>query len=186
MGCGLELTDGKDESKKIKVTTCREWFNYKDKGFYSYTTADMTMESWFIRDCNTLRFLKKSIPSKVSYLSDFILSEDAIKYLPANLIEWGCVGSEEECNKIYGKTIEDLGPGLKVKVEDNFNLKLEYDGTANSLTLLAWGDFTHDGVEDILLSVTHHYIEGTGRGYESVVLTRLKKNGKLVKIPIDE
>lgn len=181
--CSLELTDDKDESKKVKIVTCKQYFDSRHNNFYARTTYDMSMESWFILDCNTLNFLKNSIPSKVSYLNDFVLLKDTIRYLPAKLISWGCVGSEE-CNKMNSKMLEDLGAELKIKVEDKFNLGLEYDGTANTITLLAWGDFNHDGIEDILLNVTHHYMGGTGRAYDSVILTRLEKDGKLVELPI--
>jgi len=182
--CNLELTDGKDENKKVKITTCKQYFDPEYENFYAYSTYDITMEGWFILDCNTLKFLKNSIPSKVSYLSDFVLSKDAIRYLPAKLVNWCYVGSEEESKKIDSKTLKDLEPKLKVKVEDKFNLDLDYDDTNNSITLLAWGDFNHDGIEDILLNVTHHYIGGSGRSYESVVLTRLEKNSKLIELPL--
>jgi len=181
--CSLELTDEKDENKKVKITTCKQYFDPEYEKFYACTTYDITMESWFKLDCNTLKFLKNSIPSKVSYLSDFVLSKDAIRYLPAELVNWGCVGSEEECNKIGSKTLKDLGSELKVKVEDKFNLDIEYDDTANTIKLLAWGDFNHDGIEDVLLYITHHYIGGSGRSYKSVVLTRLEKEGKLIELP---
>lgn len=184
--CSLELTDEEDENKKVKIATCKQYFDPKYDSFYARTTYDITMESWFMLDCNTLKFLKNSIPTKVSYLSDFVLSKDTIRYLPAKLVNWGCVGSEEECNKIGSKTLKDLGSELRVKVEDKFNLDLEYDDTTNSVTLLAWGDFNHDGIEDILLNVTHHYINGTGRSYDSVVLTRLEKKGKLIELPLQK
>lgn len=180
--CSLELTNGKDENRKVKITTCREFFDEKYKNFYTYTTYDITMESWFMLECNTLKFLKNSTPSKVSYLSDFVLSEDTIKYLPAMLVCW-FYGSEE-VSEIMNKTLKDLEPKLKVKVKDKFNLDLEYDDTSNTIKLLAWGDFNHDGIEDVLLFLTHHYISGTGRFYESVALTRLEKNSKLIKLPL--
>lgn len=180
--CSLKLTDEKDENKKVKITTCKQYFDPKYKNFYAYSTYDITMESWFRLDCNTLKFLKNSIPSKVSYLSDFVLSKDAIRYLPAMLIYGFYGGTEEEFKRMNSKTLKDLEPKLKVK--DKFNLGLDYDDTANTIKLLAWGDFNHDGIEDILLYITHHYVGGSGRSYESVVLTRLEKNKKLIELPL--
>lgn len=184
--CSLELTDGKDKNRKVKITTCRDFFDEKYKNYYAYTTYDITMQSWFIRDCSILKFLKESTPSKVSYLSDFVLSKNTIRYLSAKLVNWAYVGSEEESNKIDSKTLEDLGPELKARFEDKFNANFDYDDTTNSITLLAWGDFNHDGIEDILLNVAHHYINGSGRAYESVVLTRLEKKGKLIELPLQK
>lgn len=182
--CSLELTDEKDENKKVKITTCKQYFDPGYENFYAYSTYDITMEGWFRLECNTLKFLKNSIPSRVSYLSDFVLSKDTIRYLPAMLIYGFYGGSEEEFKRMNSKTLKDLEPKLKVKIEGKFNLDLDYDNTANTIKLLAWGDFNHDGIEDILLYSTHHYVGGSGRSYESVVLTRLEKNNKLIELPL--
>jgi len=182
--CSLVLTDEKEESKKVQVITCRQYFDLKNNNFYAYTTYDITMEDWFIFDCNTLNFLKNSIPAKVSYLNDFVLTKEVASYLPSTLVYWSFVGSEKEYKKASSKTLKELGSKLKIRVRDKFNLELEFDDTTNIISLLAWGDFNHDGIEDILLHATHHYMHGSGRAYESFVLTRLEKNGKLIELPL--
>lgn len=181
-GCSLELTDEKDENKKVKIATCGEYFDPKYKDFYAKTTHDLIMLSWFMLECDTLKFLKNSIPSKVSYLSDFILSKNTLRYFPAYLV--GFSENEEEIKIMRTKTLKDLRPKLKVKAIDKFNLDMEYNDATHQIEILAWGDFNHDDIEDVLIFITHHSMLGTGRFYESVILTRLEKKGKLIELPL--
>jgi len=179
--CELELTDEKDEKKKVKIKTCKEYWDYLQKGYYAYTTYDITMQGWFRLDCGILQFLEKAAPSKISYLNDFTLSKESLRYMPASLIvDFG--GTSEEARDAESQLLSDLGDKLEITQKDKYNLSLKYKAvdTENSIKLLAWGDYNRDGIEDILVYLTHHYIGGSGRSYESVVLTRKSENGKLI------
>ena len=58
----------------------------------------------------------------------------------------------------------------------------EYGGSDIYITLLAWGDFNNDSIEDILL-LTKYFIKGaTFRFCEHALLTRLEENSKLIDI----
>jgi hypothetical protein len=55
----------------------------------------------------------------------------------------------------------------------------EEDGTKVILSLIAWGDFDGDAIEDLLLECTTYYLGGSGRSYDHVMLTRNVEDGPL-------
>lgn len=171
----LILTNDNDEKDKVKIHTVKEWWDYRRKGYAPYSTYDITMAGWFTFEAGNLQFLKTAIPSKISYLSNFVFSKEAIKYLPASLIS-GYYDDDEIANAI---SLSKLGNKLKVKVIDDYNIEIEYEDMMHSIKLLAWGDFNHDGIEDILVHIAHYAVGGTMRDYQSAVLTRKEKDGNL-------
>ena len=81
----LTTTNGQD--KRLRVETCQQYTNAIQQGAYSFTTADMAMECWFIRAAGTLKFIESAQPS-THPLPDNFLSR-----LPVSLLGW--VGSDE-------------------------------------------------------------------------------------------
>jgi len=179
-GEGAELILTNEDGNKVKVTTCREYLHYKDQDYNAFTTYDITMESWFILRSGTLEFLKTAWPSKVSYISDFDFrhSKKIIKYLPASLVLSFHGVSEEDIKGSEKRPLMTLAPKIKGIIKDEYNLDLEYEDSYCYITLLAFGDYNHDGIEDMLLHVAHHYYMGSGRGYENVILTQKEKGGQ--------
>jgi hypothetical protein len=57
-------------------------------------------------------------------------------------------------------------------------------GFATVVDLLAWGDFDHDGIEDVLLFLSRYATGGTFRFYHHVALTRLDEEAKLTMVDI--
>jgi hypothetical protein len=79
---GGELHLTSPDGQRVLVTTGRQWFDLKRKGFYPYTTYDIMMEGWFKECCEPLLYLKKAKPARISYLADFRLDADPLKNLP--------------------------------------------------------------------------------------------------------
>jgi len=178
-GGELKLTN--DEGKEVKVATCREYWNYKNQGFAPYTTYDRAMESWFINACNPLKFLMNIKPSKVSYLTDFDLTENPLQILPCTL---DLNLSDDEVKKAKefiakGLTWKDFAPNKKIEVINKNEIKLEDDSSITWIVLSAFADFNNDGIEDILLDVSHQVKGGSNAGCGHSILTRLEKNGVL-------
>ena len=183
----LYLTNPDNEDQRIAVTTGRQYFDLKRKGFYPYTTYDITIESWFKAACEPLLYLKKAKPARVSYIADFKLNVNPLSVLPPSL---GPIISGDEERRVeqgvaQGKTWADLFPGTVVESAGPTDVRLKDDNTLITLSLIAWGDFNGDGFEDVLVYRTFNVIKGTLRSYRHVVLTRCNSKDRLTVVPID-
>lgn len=186
-GGELHLTSPDNEDQRIMVTTGRQYFDLKRRGFYPYTTYDITMESWFKAACEPLVYLKKAKPARISYIADFELNADPLTVLPPSL---GPIisGDEERWVKqgvAEGKTWADLFPGTVVESSEPTKIHLKDKDALIILSLIAWGDFNGDGFEDVLLYRCFYITVGTLRSYRHVVLTRRSSKDKLTIVPFD-
>lgn len=176
----LELTN--ENGEKVKVTTCKEYWDYKEKGYRPYTTYDRAMESWFIKTCDPLKYLKGAKPSRVSYVTDFDLTKNPLQILPCTL-DLNLSGDEVKKAKeliAKGLTWKDFTPNKTAEIIDKNEIKLEDEGSITWITFSAFGDFDNDGIEDILLDVSHKVKDGSYADHGHSILTRLEKNGALM------
>ena len=180
----FHLVKTRTDEKNVTNCNCREYLGLKEKGFHAEDTYSIAMESWFKSTCYSLRYLEKAIPSRISYLKNFRLTNAPLKNLPLtlDLILSGDDEREAKAALEKGMTWKDFAPDAKVEVTNPNEIVIKREDSETNLTLLAWGDFNHDGVEDILLDVSHSVTSGTYRDYGHVILTRLEKDGKLVQI----
>jgi hypothetical protein len=183
----LYLTSPDDKEQRVLVTTGRQWFDLKRKGFFPYTTYDITMEAWFKASCEPLLYLKKATPPRISYLADFRLDADPLKNLPPSLgpIISGDTERDVEEGVAKGMTWADLFPETVVESATPTEIRLMGGDFLVVLSLIAWGDFNGDGLEDVLLFRSFHVTVGTLRYYEHVVLTRHNREGRLLVVPMD-
>lgn len=185
-GEGMTLMLINDGGKEIDATnfSCKEYLSFTEKGFYPISNYDIAMDGWFKQICSPLKYLKNVAPSKVSYLEKFKLSDAPLKTLPLTLGLYLSGDEGERADTAFAKGIawKDFSPEMKVKVKSQNHIELMEGDSLTVITLLAWGDFNRDGTEDILLNVSHFIPSGTYHDYGHVILTRLKKNGKLVQI----
>ena len=180
----FHLIKTRTDEKTVTNCNCREYLGLKEKGFHAEDTYSIAMESWFKSICYSLRYLKKALPSRISHLKDFQLANEPLKNLPLtlDLILSGDDEREAKAALEKGMTWKDFAPDAKVEVINPNNIMIKRKDSETSLILLAWGDFNHDGVEDILLDVNHSVTSGTYRDYSHAILTRLAKDGKLAQI----
>lgn len=177
----LTSPDGKT---RREVRTPREYLGLLDKGYYAFTTIDMTMESWFIVASMPITHLKRARPSQKSFVSAFRLSDDPLKHLPPTLGSFGDdFESAQEAAK-SGKTWKDLYPQTKVRVIDQHQVEMSDECMKHRIELVAWGDFNIDGVEDLLVHVCDYAVGGTFRSYGYVVLTRFTADSRLTVIDL--
>jgi len=175
------------DKQRVLVTTGRQWFDLKCKGFYPYTTYDITMEGWFKISCEPLLYLKKAAPARVSYVADFRLDKDPLKNLPPRLgpIVSGDTRDRVEEGVARGMTWTDLFPETVVESAAPTKIDLRCADNTIGLSLIAWGDFNGDGLEDVLLFHAFNVISGTLRCYKHVVLTRRSREDRLSVVPMD-
>ena len=103
----LDLDD--DESYVLTETTA-QYLARRKRGAGPYTTYDLSMDSWFVSTAPTLVFLRASMPSKFSLLSDDLMD------LSVSILPW--VGSEErtslEADVEKGMSLRDYSKQDKI------------------------------------------------------------------------
>lgn len=179
----LEMTNPDDETIKVTVKTSREYLDLKAKGYYAYSTYDLSMESWFKDKANTLVFLKNARPANKSFIENYKITDDPLKNIPANLGLFLCSGDEErrvEDAMVKGQTWKEIYKGSVVSVKNKERIVIKDECQLADISEIARGDFNGDGVEDILLFIAYHILEGSGRSYRHYMLTRLSEDGTLV------
>lgn len=171
------LTTTNGQEKRIHVETCQQYTNAINKGAYAFTTADMAMDSWFVRAVAVLRFIKTAQPSTHP------LPDDFLNRLPVSLVGWNGSDEEAQLNRDTSKglTLKDYALNGKVKKLKAQNHSINFRTKAKDFAVeeLACGDVDGDGFEDALISVTWHYQEGSGFGYELYVVARASKTPSL-------
>lgn len=149
-----------------------------------------------------LFYLTKAKPSKYSYARDFPFDDkDSLSVLPAKFVFW--FGSDQR--EVREKAIREnrswrhVAPNSRVLAADSLNLKVydtfgedvcnmpqedRYHGERAShyIRPVVLGDLNNDEYEDIVLSCAHYYVEGSGRSYYFVVLTRKSQEDVLEDI----
>lgn len=182
-----EKTDPDDFSqKKVKVTTCQEYFELKNKGYSAETTYEITMESWFINACVPLKLLKQVKPSRITFLEDATFTKNSLETLPLDLVL--ILSPEEEAKLKSAKarqlTLKQFIPDIYIEKTEKHQIVLKSKETGTtSINLIAMGDFNTDGIEDVLVYVSHyvsHYVsQGSYRDFKVLVLTKLQELGKI-------
>ena len=173
-------TNGQD--KRLRVETCQQYTNAIQQGAYSLTTADMAMECSFIRAAGTLKFMG------TAQASTHPLPDNFLAQLPVSLLGW--VGSDEEAkinaDTSKGITLKDYAWSGKVTKFKPGNHGLQFQTEARDFAVeeLARGDWDGDGTEEALVSVTWHYREGSGFGYELRVVTKSANGRSLHLTPL--
>ena len=175
---GVTLTNEKNE--KVHVRTCREYDAAIERGYYPYTTYDISMASWFEYPCETLNLLETAAIPQQSFISKPKEGVIDLALLPLSLFP---VLSDIE--QTYGHNIDNVtyqdqvDKGLlKVTGMGENWLSCEDDGLKQHLTEVARADFNSDGIEDILLSESVSATQGSYRSYKITILTRKSVDGK--------
>jgi hypothetical protein len=189
-GTPHELTLINDQEDKHRVSTYRQYRALQDEGYYPATNWDILYQFRFTENCTSLELLKKAKPSKISYIADFNITDNPLQVLPPTL---DLINTSYEIEKAeeaikQGKTWKEYDPTSTYTVKDAYSIHIEtyedtYGGNDIYITVQAWGDFNNDGIEDVLLLVTH-YIKGASyRDCRHRLLTRFEEAGPLIHLP---
>lgn len=172
LAAGAKLTLIKADNPDVEAgaTTCKQYLALKRLGYIFKTPEDNLVESSFKAATLPLSMLAQASPSRSSFLKDFSLAREGVASLPAAL---GMV--LEEGNAAGGRKDRrwiEAFPGAAVQAVDADSAVVTDEQSETRLTVLAFADFNHDGVEDVLLSVTNSSRTGPMKLFRYVVLTR--------------
>lgn len=190
----------KDDTEAEDLTnTPLEYYNNVLKGYSLnlYTTYDIIDGGLFEGVALPLIYYSQAKSSKHSYVRDFSFADgDPISVLPVDFVSWAGSDQREfiETALQQGKSWRDVSPNARIIkssdnsislydtfAEDFYNVADDekYTGEFASHVLSAevLGDLNNDGYEDMFVSYAHYYVEGSGRSYRFVVLTRTSQDG---------
>ncbi len=161
----------------VRVTTCAQYQSARSRGFSS--DGPPSAEIAFVTGCTALRFMREARPSRKSYLANLRLDRDALDQLPEtmSLDFWETALPE-------GKTLRAYNPRLQVTRADATSVVYGVAEAEWTVDVLAFGDFDHDGIEDVLLRQTLGRRNARPLVYTHVVLTRKSAGALLVCLPV--
>ncbi|MCF6338767.1 MAG: hypothetical protein L3J84_12600 [Gammaproteobacteria bacterium] len=133
--------------------------------------------------CAAAESIIKARPAQYSFLSNFKLDADFSRHAPKNL---ALVISVSEWKRILQNTKivswADVETVKFVSKKDEHQAKYDLTGAYQEVSLIARGDFNYDNIEDILLYVKAHVVDGSYVSYRLFWLTKTDENSSLTLI----
>lgn len=184
----LTMTGGTGRGHDTVIGTIADYLSCRRAGMKPKTPADAALEPIVKGQLYPLLYLRRAWPSQTSFVANFNLAGDPLNGLPVALSP--AVSPEAQRRRAQavasGGTWKKLLPGARATAEGPFATRIadrEYD---LRLAVLAWGDFNHDGYEDVLLSGVCTARRTTYISSYFVVLTRTAAGGPLTVLDVQE
>lgn len=155
---------------KLSVSNCHEAL-----GIDENKIAEFDYHRFKLLRISCTAYLKyvESGPSNVSHLPDTV-SEQWVASLPAEIIP---LLSRADLAQKQEKSIEGYySKAVSFTTEGSGTTKILSEEDENYLNILARGDFTNDGIEDILLSTEWYARNAHGKHADLLILTQLEGN----------
>lgn len=157
-----------------QARNCESLSRLSEDGYYGGGSHSIFVQNYQLSRCRAIAMLGRARPARVSHLRDFVLNEDAVNILPALVNSY--VSCQFRCyayvaNK-RGISLRDFDQIEHLEVTGENSLIVRTVGWQIEMTILARGDFTSDGLDDILLLSSGGATEGTMGTARLFVLTR--------------
>lgn len=158
----------------VQARNCNSLIRLSEEGYYGGGSPDIFVQHYQVSVCQAVDLLGQARPARVSYLRDFVLNKDAVNHLPAMVNIYAACSFV--CRAFYanrrGVPLAKFVEIERLKVTDKNSLIVWTVGWRIEMTLVARGDFTSDGLDDILLMSSGGATKGTLGGAELYLLTR--------------
>lgn len=165
------VSSGQGGPETVPIASCRAYLAVRDRIVGSDNDADYRVLRFQGVACEALALLKVSTDAKRSALPADFASLTATRLYPATL--WPAISDEErETLARPGSTLRTASDKGALRVTPGGGLELESQGMGLRLTLLARGDFDHDGWEDAAFRWEAWSLKGSYADSRLVVLTR--------------
>ena len=170
---GIAMNKGSD-TNLVTARSWREFCRFSEAGYEPADNANLVMSGWFVKKRGYIPFLEKARPCTISYVHELPLNWQLLKELPIDL---GPLISDQQIEQAReatkgGKFWIDFFPAMKITKCTKTMMELEGGGDSVRMRVMAYGDYNHDGYEDVLLYVAYEATEGTLGFAHTVALTR--------------
>jgi hypothetical protein len=168
-------------SNVVTVATWREFDSLSSEGYEPADGMSLGMAGWFVSERGIIPFWEHAIPAKQSFVRPLPMNRRLLQWLPLDL---GPQISNEEIEAVAqatkaGKSWLEFHPDTKIIKQTSDSIQLSVDGFIITLTVMAYGDFGHDGYDDALVCVSHSAIGGTLNYSFNAMLTRTNASDRL-------
>ena len=166
-----------------QARNCNSLIRLSEEGYYGGNSSNIGVQNYQRSICRAIALLGQAKPAFTSHLRDFVLNEEAVRYLPA------LVNLQPSCHSICqayfknkrGVPLTDFEDIERVEVTNEDKLIVWTPGWRVKMSLVARGDFNSDGLDDILLVSHGGATEGTYGTANLYVLTR-DKSGAVLRV----
>jgi hypothetical protein len=163
-----------DQREDVSAANCIELRAFDEQGYYGAGSHDQWVQQYLLAQCRAIEWMRRAQPAERSFLRDFVLDEEAIHTLPA-LVEIS-PSCDFQCRQNVANErripLSKFEPVFRVTVAGNEEMEIRTLGAETDLSILARGDFTEDGLDDLLLLASTGATEGTWAGAEIYLVSR--------------
>lgn len=168
-------------SNVVTVATWREFDRLSSEGYEPADGMSLGMAGWFVSERGIIPFWEHAIPAKQSFVRTLPMNRRLLQWLPLDL---GPQISNEEIEAVAqatkaSKSWLEFHPDTKIIKQTSDSIEFTANGFSIAFTVMAYGDFDHDGYDDALLCVRHSAIGGTLNYSFNAMLTRTNANDRL-------
>jgi hypothetical protein len=175
-----------DAGKEVIITTWRDFVRYRQAGYRDADNSVNVMSGWFWRTRGHIPFLETAIPARQSFVRGLRPGRDLVRLLPLDIAPMLGEESNEAADSIkQHKSWLEIYPQTRITEKTGTDLSLRMGQDELSLTILAYGDFNHDGFDDMLVCYSQRVTDGTFYYSGLAVLTRTNASDCLRALPAD-
>jgi hypothetical protein len=144
------------------------------------------MSGWFWPTRGHIPFLETAIPASQSFVRGLRPGRDLVRLLPLDIAPMLVAESKESADAIkQHKSWLDVYPQTRITKKSNTEMSLQIGHDELFLTILACGDFNHDGFDDMLVCYSQRVTDGTFYYSSLAVLTRTNASDFLHSLPMN-
>jgi hypothetical protein len=175
-----------DAGKEVIITTWRDFVRYRQAGYRDADNSVNVMSGWFWRTRGQIPFLETAIPARQSFVRGLRPGGDLVRLLPLDIAPMPGEESNAAADAIkQHKSWLEIYPQTRITEKTGTDLSLRMGQDELSLTILAYGDFNHDGFDDMLVCYSQRVTDGTFYYSGLAVLTRTNASDCLRALPAD-
>jgi hypothetical protein len=175
-----------DAGKEVIITTWCDFVRYRQAGYRDADNSVNVMSGWFLRTRGHIPFQEAAIPARQSFVRGLRPGRDLVRLLPLDIAPMLGEESNEAADAIkQHKSWLEIHPRTRVTKKTGTDLSLRMGQDELFLTILAYGDFNHDGFDDMLVCYSQRVTDGTFYYSGLAVLTRTNASDCLRTLPAD-